>query len=222
MNAWRMAFAPVNSTETLARSSPVTLRGLGQLIRRGSIFAAATVLVYLFLPPLLSRSSIPWPVKSYFAIMPCWLLMEMGNVLFQLNFIGFGLIVPRTNNQPWRARTIAEFWGTRWNCWWSDWLRQVCFRPFRRRPIAGITVAFTASAILHEALINIPLWLVYHHNLFGTMLLYFMIQGTGMFVERRWLRQNETAGIALTWLTILLPAPLVLNEGLLRIFHLAS
>src|SRR5215469_6287618 len=125
MNTLRMAFAPVNSTETLARSSPLTLRGLGQLIRRGSIFAVATVLVYLFLPPLLSRSSIPWPVKSYFAITPCWLLMEMGNVLFQLNFIGFGLIVPRTNNQPWLARTIAEFWGTRWNCWWSDWLRQV-------------------------------------------------------------------------------------------------
>lgn len=221
-NALQMAFAPVISTETLARSSPVTMRGLGQLIRRGSIFGAATVLVYLFLPALLSRPLIPWPVKSYFAIIPCWVLMEMGNVLFQLNFIGSGLIVPPTNNHPWRARTIAEFWGTRWNCWWGDWLRQVWFRPFRRRPIVGIAAAFAASGILHEILINTPLWLVYHRNLFGTMLLYFVIQASGVFVERRWLRRHKTAGIALTWLTILLPAPLVLNEGVLRIFHLAS
>ena len=209
VNSLRMALAPVNSTETLARSSLLTRHGLVQVIGRGSTFAAAAVLVYLFLPQLLSRPSIPWPVKGYVAIIPCWVLMETGNALFQLNFIGSGLIVPRINNQPWRARTIAEFWGTRWNCWWSDWLRQVCFRPFRRRPIAGIIAAFTASAILHEALINIPLWLVYHRNLFGTMLLYFVMQASGVFVERRWFRRDNPARIALTWLTILLPAPLV-------------
>ena len=222
VNSLRMALAPVNSTETLARSSLLTRHGLVQVIGRGSTFAAAAVLVYLFLPQLLSRPSIPWPVKGYVAIIPCWVLMETGNALFQLNFIGSGLIVPRINNQPWRARRIVEFWGTRWNCWWSDWLRQVCFRPLRGRPICATTAAFGVSGILHEGLINAPLWLVYHRNLFGTTLLYFAIQVMGVFVERRCFRRKRKVEIALTWLTILLPAPLVLNEGLLRIFHLAS
>jgi hypothetical protein len=52
---------------------------------------------------------------------------------------------------PIRSRSLAEFWGFRWNRVVSLWLQKNLFEPLARRgsPRLGILLAFAVSALLH-------------------------------------------------------------------------
>ena len=80
-------------------------------------------------------------------------------------------------------------------------------------------LAFAVSGLLHEWVINVPLYFVTGRVLFGTMMLYFLIQAAGVLIERRF-KKHPAWMRAFTWLVVLAPVPLVLNEGLLRTLHL--
>ena len=131
-----------------------------------------------------------------------------------------GQELPAIHNRPWRARSIADFWGNRWNLWVSDWMRYAIFRRMRRRPVLALILAFAVSGLLHEWVINVPLYFVTGRVLFGWMTAYFLVQAAGILLERRFLRGHARAKVLFTWLVVLAPAPLVLNEGLLRTLHL--
>jgi hypothetical protein len=50
------------------------------------------------------------------------------------------------------------------------------------------------------------------------MLLYFLLQAVGILIERR--TRHRGLRILLVWLFVFGAAPLMVNEGLLRILHL--
>jgi len=52
------------------------------------------------------------------------------------------------------------------------------------------------------------------------MMLYFLLQPIGILVERGFTRARSPAKVLCTWLVVLGPAPLILNEGLLRALQL--
>ena len=54
----------------------------------------------------------------------------------------------------------------------------------------------------------------------GSMMLYFLLQAVGILVERRWLKGRARLSVVFVWLVVFVPAPLVINEGLLRTLHL--
>jgi hypothetical protein len=87
-------------------------------------------------------------------------------------------------------------------------------------PNLGLAVAFAVSGVIHEVLVNVPLWVVFGTNLFGSMSLYFLIQAGGIFVERELLKQYSIGNRVFLWAVVIGPVPLVLNEGTLRIFQL--
>jgi hypothetical protein len=62
----------------------------------------------------------------------------------------------------------------------------------------------------------VPLYYLTGKVRFGSMMVYFLLQGAGLMVERRFLRYAPRARVLLVWLVVLGPAPLILNEGLLR------
>jgi hypothetical protein len=142
-----------------------------------------------------------------------------GELDESIMFLPARILVSPIHKQPWRSQTLAEFCGHRWNRLFSDWFRQVCFRPRRRRPGLALILAFAVSGIMHEFLVNLPLWIVFGTNLFGSMCLYFLIQAFGIFVERKYLKRHEIVNRGFMWGMIVGPVPLVLNEGTLRIFH---
>ncbi len=123
------------------------------------------------------------------------------------------------HNRPWRARSVADFWGNRWNLWFSDWTRYAIFQPLGSRPVFALILAFAVSGLLHEWVINVPLYFVTGRALFGTMMLYFLLQGAGILVERHF-KRHSTSTVAFAWLVVFAPLPLVINEGLLRTLHL--
>jgi len=175
--------------------------------------------VYFLIVPLIRP--LPWWLQSYLAIVPFWLLLEAIDGLCRLLWLPFGLLVPSINRCPWRAATLADFWGNRWNRLFGDWLRRMVFMPIRRRRQTAAFVTFLVSGLLHELLVSVPLALVYGEHIWGWMTAYFLLQYLAMALDRQ-SRLPPLGRRLLLWASVLLPAPLVLNPGTLRIFHLGG
>jgi hypothetical protein len=213
-----LLIAPALSLDSWKRARTLNRNDLRRLLAKSFVFFPAIVAVYIWLPTIISQPWLSWFARAYLAVIPLWLLTETISLITQLSFLPAKILVPSTHEQPWRSRTLAEFWGRRWNRLFADWFRQVCFKPFRNTPSLGLVLAFAVSGVIHEALVNVPLWLVFGRKLFGSMCLYFLIQAGGILGERHWFRQNPIANRLFLWAAVLGPVPLVLNEGALRIF----
>src|SRR4029077_9584942 len=94
---------------------------------------------------------------------PRWILGAAGGYLF---FDGgmralvavlplFGWEHAPVQRAPVRSRSLAEFWGLRWNRVVGLWLQRNIFDPVARRgaPRLGILLAFVVSALLHVYLV---------------------------------------------------------------------
>lgn len=151
---------------------------------------------------------------------PILLLMMMSlSALMTLILLPSGLMLPSLHHRPWRMRSVADFWGRRWNLWFSEWMRFTVFQPLRRRPALALTLGFALSGLIHEAVINVPLYIVTGRMLFGAMTFYFLMQAAGVLIERRF-KNHPRLQVLFAWLVVFEPAPLVINEGMLRVLHL--
>jgi hypothetical protein len=117
----------------------------------------------------------------------------------------FGLMgrrLPILHKSPVVARSIAEFWGRRWNLEVHGWLYRHCFLPWaHRRSVRGAAVySFLVSGLIHA-------WLVLPTAELGaaaSMVLYFLAQGLGLLAERRlhvarWSSRVAQHGWTLFW-----------------------
>ena len=94
-----------------------------------------------------------------------------------------GFDVERIMDAPWRARSLADFWGSRWNRAFSHVANRALFRPMTRRfgLAPGTLAGFALSGVAHELVISVPANAGY-----GLPTMYFLLQGTGVLLER-WL-----------------------------------
>lgn len=122
------------------------------------------------------------------------------------------------HHRPLSSPSLSEFWGRRWNLWVQDWIADMG-RPFRRSHKTKILASFLFSGIFHEAMVNLPHWLISGESYFGTMLAYFIIQGAGLYLDKKIFRHRGPFLRRLwCWLVVVLPAPLFINAPLLRFF----
>jgi len=86
-------------------------------------------------------------------------------------------------DRPLTSRTLAEFWGRRWNTAFHRLAESIIFRPVARRhgAVLAMLAVFVASGLVHDLVISFPA-----RGGWGLPTLYFMIQGTAVHVERRW------------------------------------
>ena len=113
---------------------------------------------------------------------------------------------PLFRNPP-AARSLAEFWGRRWNLAFSEMTALAVHRPLRatfgnRR---AETAAFLFSGALHELAISAPTGAGW-----GGPMLYFCLHALGMRLERG-LDLRRWAGRAWTWAWVVLPLPLLFH-----------
>jgi hypothetical protein len=121
---------------------------------------------------------------------------------------------------PWAARSVADFWGNRWNLWFRDWFRYCIFFRLRRCPWFALFLVFVNSGLMHEWVTNFTFYHVTGRALFGSMMIYFLLQPVGILVERHFLKGHPRLMTIFVWLIVVVPAPSVINEGLLRVLHL--
>ena len=191
-----------------------------KVLLRAALLFGTLVLIYWIFGWLVRAGLIRGIALSYCAAPVLLLVSETLVVFMTVLWLPGGRLLPAIHNRPWRARSVADFWGNRWNLWVSDWFRHAIFQPLRSRPVLALILAFAVSGLLHEWVINVPLYFVTGRVLFGSMTLYFLIQAAGVLLERRFLREHARMMILFTWLVVIVPCPLVLNEGLLRTLHL--
>jgi hypothetical protein len=184
------------------------------------ILCGAALLSYLVYWRLVRAFQIHGVLLSYLATPILLLMGEMLAALVTLILLPSGLLFPALHRRPWAARSVADFWGNRWNLWFSDWFRYVIFARLRHRPLLALFLVFAVSGLMHEWVINVPLYCFTGRMLFGSMMIYFLLQAVGMFVERRCLKSHQRLMRVFVWLIVFLPSPLVLNEGLLRVLQL--
>jgi D-alanyl-lipoteichoic acid acyltransferase DltB (MBOAT superfamily) len=153
---------------------------------------------------------------SYFAV-PIVLLFEFAGSNIRLLCLGTGRRIPNIHNHLLRSADVADFWR-RYNVWVSDWFHEILFRPLRRRRLLASLRMFVFSGLSHEVFINLPLFTLFHVNLFGSTAAYFFIQWLAVAIDHVYLKGRSRLRRVFLYLAVVGPAPLIINESLLRVF----
>jgi predicted DCC family thiol-disulfide oxidoreductase YuxK len=82
---------------------------------------------------------------------------------------------------PILSRSLAEFWGRRWNTAFNELAFRLAFRPMRRMasPAVATLLVFGLSGLVHDLVISLPA-----RGGYGLPTAYFLIQGAGLVVQR--------------------------------------
>jgi hypothetical protein len=82
---------------------------------------------------------------------------------------------------PFRARSLGEFWGKRWNLGFRELGHDLIFVPLHKHLSAGFAslAVFVVSGLIHDLVISVPA-----RAGFGLPTAYFTFQGLGALVER--------------------------------------
>jgi len=190
-----------------------------QTVRRFLVAGSVCICACWLYWQLLRNLRPPIILRSYTGAIVVWLASEAASSLLPFLALPAGRLLPLFHGAPPPlANGLADFWGRRWNVWVSEWFRQIIFRPLQNRPVIALFAVFLTSGVLHELIINVPLYIVTGRNFFGLMTLYFLLQAAGILIERQ--THNRAARIFLVWLFVFGAVPLMINEGVLRILHL--
>lgn len=214
----RFLLSPMLAPTSLERAQP--LSALPAYLLRGGAWFGALLLYYWIYWRIVNAFHLRGLALSYLSTIAVLLMTEAIAFVVILLWVPSGRLMPMPHRNPFAARTVADFWGRRWDLWMSDWFRYAIFAPLRRRPVLAVWLVFLVSGLLHEYVLNLTLWVVTGRKLFGTMLLYFLLQGAGVLIERRFLKDHPRASRLFTWLVVFIPVPLVFHESMLRALHL--
>jgi len=117
---------------------------------------------------------------------------------------------------PPRAQSLSEFWSRRWNLAFSEMTVIAVYRPLVGRVGRGpaVMAGFALSGVLHELAFSVPV-----RAGFGLPLLYFLLQGGLVLLERRLARAGRPlrgwAGRAWAWFWLAAPLPLLFHRPFL-------
>ena len=115
-----------------------------------------------------------------------------------------GVEAPELFRAPYRARTLKEFWGRRWNVAFSEMTASIAYRPLKHKvgEKPAMVVSFLLSGALHEIAISLPV-----RSSYGLPMLYFIIHAVAMRVESwPWVsvRLNQSLMLSRVWVFVLL------------------
>src|SRR6185437_10460932 len=120
---------------------------------------------------------------------------------------------------PAKSMSLTEFWSKRWNIAFSEMTSVAIFRPMKDKigSAGALMVAFTFSGLLHELALSVPV-----NSGYGLPLLYFILQGGLVFVEKILFKRNfmflQHKIIAKVWVFfwVVVPMPLLFHPQFIR------
>lgn len=210
---------PLMSTETWRRSENVTRDSVKKFLILSPISIATIVMAYWIYFAAARIFHLHGLILCYLAV-PVILVSELAFIPIRLLSQTTGKVIPPIHNGLFRATSVGDFWGNRYNVWVSDWFHQLIFTPLRRKPAVASFAVYLYSGLWHDLLINAPLLLIFHRCYLGWMTAYFMIQWIAAMLDRALLREKPILRRCLTYVAVIFPAPLFFYPAILRIFGL--
>ena len=126
-----------------------------------------------------------------------------------------GILARPLMDHPWRAATLADFWGRRWNTAFRDLAYRLVLMPVSRRAgsTAGLLAVFLFSGLVHDLVISLSA-----RGGYGLPTLYFVIQATATLLQRsaaaKWLRlDGGWRGWIFTMIVVFAPAGLLFHAA---------
>jgi hypothetical protein len=167
----------------------------------------------------LDSTSPPLPVVAWIGMLGIIFALHFG--LFHLLSCAWragGVDAPPIMRAPIAARSLAEFWGERWNLAFAESARRFVLRPLARRwgvAHAGAFV-FLISGLVHESVISLPA-----RGGWGGPTLYFLLQAAGLAAEKSTAGRRLGLGAGLrgrAWIfgCTALPLPLLFHASFAR------
>jgi len=223
LSPWRwLAFAalwPGMRPVPFARAGEAPLPGAGALVRLGLVRLVLGVALVL-------AARFAWTRTASRLLATA---LALPGLSFILHFGIFNLVagawryagvdVHALFRAPLLSRSLAEFWGRRWNLAFSEMTAIGVYRPLTS--VAGkrvaVLAAFFFSGLLHELAISLPVLAG-----FGLPLLYFAVHGALMLVERaleragRPIYRRPALGRAWTAFWLVAPLPVLFHRPFLR------
>ena len=138
--------APLDALAVTAARPRLDVRGVAYAIATSMLGGIGVAMVWL--APL---GTWHWPVASLGCAIGMLGTMDALACTNRALLRAVGIESPAVQDEPWRARTVAEFWSRRWNRAVGAWLRRFCFAPLARRGhvVMGMLAAFVVSAWIH-------------------------------------------------------------------------
>jgi Membrane bound O-acyl transferase family len=121
-------------------------------------------------------------LAGWVGLFGCVFLLHFGTFhLLALGWQRFGVDAQPIMRTPILAKSLADFWGARWNSAFNLLVHKLVFRKLFRRigPIGALLAVFLVSGIIHDFVISVPARAGY-----GLPTLYFLLQGFGLCLER--------------------------------------
>jgi hypothetical protein len=125
-----------------------------------------------------------------------------------------GVDVKELFRSPYKATSLKEFWGKRWNMAFSEMTAMVVYKPLKTKygiPLAMIT-SFLVSGMLHEIAISFPVKMGY-----GLPFLYFVLHALAMYAEGKvalvkQIISHSVASHVWVFVWLILPMPLLFHQ----------
>jgi hypothetical protein len=213
--------SPVASTVSFRKARPATAKNAFRVFLLIAFFGSLWIFSwFLYFHWTKQNPGMSMWILSYCALLPLYFMGQTASLFLELIWMPSGLQFPMHHRFPLVARSLSDFWGNRWNTWVSDWVRQMIFRPMSKTPVRGLFAGFFLSGMVHEIIINVPLYFLYGVNLLGSMMIFFPLQAVGILIERKLAPGSPLLKRACLYLFVVAPAPLIFNEAILRMFHL--
>jgi hypothetical protein len=177
-------------------------------------------LVWFAVPATPSDS---WLLRGWVGMVGLIMMLHFGTfhlLALLLQAAGFNA---RPNMQaPLLARSLADFWGNRWNTAFNILADRYGFRPLTPLigPRAALAVVFLISGLLHEAVISVPA-----RGGYGQPTAYFALQAAAILVERLPLSRNRPwLKRLLAWIVLVVPLgclfpPVFVRNVILPMLH---
>jgi len=174
-----------------------------------------------FVAPAISPDA--WLLRGWMGMIGIIMMLHFGTFhLLALALQGAGLNARPNMQAPLLARSLADFWGNRWNTAFNVLAHRYGFRPLKPHigPRAALAVVFLISGLLHEVVITLPA-----RGGYGLPTVYFALQAAGILLERLpllrhrlWLRRLFAWLVLIAPLGCLFPAVFV-HKVILPMLH---
>lgn len=195
--------------------------------REPSLASIITVLLKITLGALLIwvvAPRFPQPlVAGWIGMIGLIFLLHFGAFhLLAIFWQRFGIAVMPIMRNPMAALTLTDFWGHRWNTAFRDLVYPIFFRPLTHRigPHAALWITYLISGLAHELVITVPA-----QGGYGLPTIYFLLQGLGMVMEKKFPLKHHVARWMRTHLFTAVPAvilfpPIFVERVMIPFFNL--